>query len=298
MAGDGEASHPSSQEPPGATRQDDRTRDTSSQPARHQTERRRQGVFHRYLVPLVLLALALLAGAGALVIFPRHSSVAKEGGLTSIEVDASFVPHSIFVELSNTSRGTGLVVFVTTVSRPSTRAYIGVTVPHLLWGGQAYCGSGAFRCVQGPYHKFALYRLSSPTRWSDAGYHYYREQTHIGLPGLAYNVSSNDEYVAVTLPNVTDVLIPSNEPRIPLEVSLSVELPQAARYAWTSGPLPSIVGNNAHWEFTSATASTAEVNGVSLEAQDKDTRSIFISGALIGVAGAALIAALQEAVKR
>ena len=79
--------------------------------------------------------------------------------------------------------------------------------------------------------------------------------------------------------------------------SINMQIPNPDRYTWTSGTAPIDTGSYVGWHFTSTPGAAQANNGISLSAQDSATKLIFVAGALLGIAGGALVGAIQEAVK-
>lgn len=253
-----------------------------------------------FFVSELLLIVALAFGVAADLVYPGDQSTAAEGGLTNFDLTLPSVPDGIYLSLSKARAGTAVDFFVTRLSPKYARGGLAIAVPRDAWGGTRRCLRTAIACELGANSKFVEFALSRPVPASHElaslpGQRVFRERVHVTIPGVTYNAATTDETAAITLPDVIDHLTASEHLPIPPEVSISIAVPNGSRYAWTSGPLPHITGETAHWLFTSRLASAVEVNGVSVAAESADTRKTFISGALLGVAGGALVGAVQEA---
>jgi hypothetical protein len=100
-------------------------------------------------------------------------------------------------------------------------------------------------------------------------------QADIALPGVEYNGPGPDPFF-----------------------NTAVKVPLAARYDWSSYP-PRQLAPNGLMTWTEVVVGghldSRTAIGTDHAAQSADTTNTFIAGALIGLAGAALIAAIQEA---
>lgn len=94
-------------------------------------------------------------------------------------------------------------------------------------------------------------------------------------------------------------------------VSFAYSIPQLARYDFTRGPQPQIALNKSAWsEPTQRSTGEAAIGGANFvvnesdfagtdhRAEQHDGDSLFLAGALVGIAGGALIGSLQEAIRR
>ncbi len=86
-------------------------------------------------------------------------------------------------------------------------------------------------------------------------------------------------------------------------VSVTYEIPNAKSYDWNTGPEPQGVATGSIvWNLTLTVGPTVlqsdpvAVGGVDDAAQQRQTLMTFVAGTLLGIAGGALIGALQEAV--
>jgi hypothetical protein len=131
----------------------------------------------------------------------------------------------------------------------------------------------------------------------------YGQVAEVFLRGVSYNLASNGVYAAATLPDVA--FIRSRSPRlfsgvgtreiIPTQIYLRPD--HSTQFSWTGNPPPVVFGGNVTWTFSRPITGTAlSATGVSLSGQDAATKSTFIAGALLGIAGGALVGALQEAI--
>jgi len=75
------------------------------------------------------------------------------------------------------------------------------------------------------------------------------------------------------------------------------QLPSASSYDWSASPAAVVTSTTAQWQddVTSGDTPGRAAVGINHAAQTRDDIKIFIAGALLGIAGGAIIAAVQEA---
>lgn len=262
---------------------------------------RKSGRFLRaYLRSIVLLVTAIIAGIAAFVCFPKDGPVAPSNGLQLVNINTPFAPYTVLVSLTDDHSRNGIIVFaqVTSTTPQSARAVLGINLPDTTWGGVNKCGPSPARCIAFNGGKIVSLGFGKSTEFSPAGQAYYKEEVREFIPGVGYSTAWNSEYVSAVLPNVQVYLTHAgNFIHEDVPTTISVWIPDASRYTWTSGAAPVVAGSYAAWEFASPPGIAQVNNGISLPAQDSATKLIFVAGALLGIAGGALVGAIQEAVK-
>jgi hypothetical protein len=263
---------------------------------------RKSGRFFRvYLRSIVLLVTAAIAGIAAFVLFPKDGPVAPSGGPQSVEIDASFIPYTVIITLNDdpSHDGTRVAVQVTTTTPQSARATLSIGVPPTTWGGTNKCSPQPSRCYYANGNeKLALFEFPGSKKYLVAGRPFYREVVEASIPGVGYNAAWNSEYVSATLPSVPVYLLKAgNVIREDVSTTIAIGIPDPEKYTWTSGTAPTATGSYVGWYFTSSPGAAEVNNAISLSAQDSATKLIFVAGALLGIAGGALVGAIQEAVK-
>jgi hypothetical protein len=253
-----------------------------------------------YLKSIVLLVTAAIAGVAALVCFPKDGPVAPSGGLQTVVMEAPFTPDAARVALTDDRSRNGIAVFaqVTSTTPQSARATLIFNVPGATWGGVNKCGPPPVQCLANGSQKTVLFGFNRSTKFFSAGRANYKQELRGFIPGIGYNAAWNSQYISATLPSVDVYLVKAgNLIHQDVVTSIAVRIPDADKYTWTSGTPPKVVGSYADWTFTSPPRAAQVNNGVSLPAQDSATKLVFIAGALLGIAGGALVGAIQEAVK-
>jgi len=131
------------------------------------------------------------------------------------------------------------------------------------------------------------------TAWANVSFLHRGKETsvlfHLSGPGLGFVES--DGQVAVELPRLADVKSGAFS-------GVEYHIKDAASYQWSGEqPFPGIEG--AIWEESNATLSNHQVvaSGVREDVQSRNSDLTFIAGVIVGIAGAALIAAGQAVFK-
>jgi hypothetical protein len=111
---------------------------------------------------------------------------------------------------------------------------------------------------------------------------------HVRADGFGY--TENGLSASVAIPQLT--YVGRGEPG----VSVSYDLPGARDYDWSSFPTAFADDTSARWthQLNGGRAAARNAVGVNHTNQDKDNRNTFLAGALVGLAGGALLAAVQE----
>jgi hypothetical protein len=113
----------------------------------------------------------------------------------------------------------------------------------------------------------------------------------------SFGFAENDETALAQLPNVS-LQPPTGES---FTFNTIYDIPGANTYNWSMPPL-NVSTNKVSWMETinpandhgPQVAAATELTGTDLGAQTSNNQHIFISGALFGIVGAALFAAVQE----
>jgi hypothetical protein len=267
------------------------------------------GWLRRHLKPIVLLLVAVVSGLGALILFPKDSQVSASGtGLTTIIVSAQFAPFDLSVDLSPYRGGTGTKVFVSVAdaTKPASLASVAFVVP-ASEVGSCEVQQGCEPLTAGLDAEFES--VSAPRLESLNNQPYqYEETADMTLPRVGYAERTDHEFASALLPvvqvnevagtNATTPLAENSETvNVTPAISYKMVIDDPDRYSWVGGTPPLVHGNVAQWSFTQTPNSPTLLTGVALSVQDLDNKLIFVAGALLGIAGGALVGAIQEAIK-
>jgi len=288
--------------------------------------KQKRGFVTKYVVALALFLVAIALSLGSYLIFPTDSPVTVHDGIQGISTTSVFTPTAVDIhEASLGATGVRLTIRVRAASNqiPPTGDVV-VVVPPQAWGSPLRCPAPAAYCtIDKAGFKNAHYRLDpspSPTNpqhdWVDMGldraqYRYLRE-VHITIADVGRNFARNHEYIATLLPpviaqnqaascvNLQPAQCAPTAQDVPVNYDETVA--EGRNYTWNAGStIPVYVGGAFHWIYgTSLTLATSVsptfYSGVDLEVQDQNSTLTFLAGALLGIAGGALVGAIQEGV--
>ncbi len=263
-----------------------------------------------YRTPLWLLALAIVFGVLAYLIYPTDAPAAPENAVQGVAVVADFTPSAIAVSQTPDAAVNGfkLQIILHAERRVSHTGSVYIALLATAWG-QSGCPAPAVHCPPNSSGvKNAQYHL--PARWYDAGksepaaYRYELRQT-ITVSDVGTNVSVNAEYVGVLTPPIAFQLAPVPPqilPSYPYVKVLGVyaeQVPNGNAYTWTIGATPVYVNGFDRWTGTTAgtlqeAASSTLESGTNLTVQARNGNYQFLAGIVVGIAGGALVGALQE----
>jgi hypothetical protein len=281
-------------------------------PSAHDSAAASEQKAHRGLLKsgrvVTLLALTLLFGLFAVLAFPTDAPVSAVTGQGEVLLESPTMPSVMNVYLSplNSGRGTDLEVSLTSVapidqSPQKSWVRLNLILPTAELGPR-HCPKLASTCLEASvgaktvewyFPRWKTYRtIYGATEWYD--------NVRVLLPSTEFTAISNAEYVAASLPNVVfshwDGHSWSNlDSALPLNIAVTI--PHVNNYTWTSGVAPVVGPNHATWGFNNPPGASQSVSGINLAVQDRDGKLLFLAGALLGIAGAALIGAVTEAIK-
>ncbi len=252
----------------------------------------------RYVLPAVLFAIAVVSGVVALLLYPSDNIVHAETALTAMSIDSYVALGSTEVDFYPTDDGASQVVAVHLLSANKfpTMSQVNFPVPTSDWGGANKCAPKATCYVNADGGKFVQVLTGNPKPHGRV----WEEDATIYLPGDKYGLAVNTRSAQVELPAVaghhfSSVKSYTNDS---YPVELVMKVPDLDKYAWTQGPEPLLTPNSvAEWNVTTNQPAPLIATAVNTEGQDTSDRDLFISGALLGVAGGALIGAIQEVVR-
>jgi hypothetical protein len=263
-----------------------------------------------YGTPLWLLALAIVFGVAAYLIYPTDAPAAPGNAVEGVAVLADFTPSGIAVSQTPDAAVNGfkLQIIVYAKRRVSHTGYVTIALPATAWG-QSGCPHPAVRCSPNSTGvKNAEYVL--PARWSDAGKAEAAADSHelrqtVTVSDIGTNVSLNAEYVGVLTPPIEFLLAPvpfrilPSYPYVKVLGVYAEQVPNGNAYTWTTGATPVYVNGFDRWTGTTAgalqdAASPTLDSGTNLTLQAQNGNYQFITGILVGIAGGALVGSLQE----
>ncbi len=264
-----------------------------------------------YRVPLLLLGLAAAAGVGAKLILPSGGSVAVQGALQRITVEGPVQPTVLDIT-EQAANGVDGVILSVHLGRPGPSSMVGrerliVALPSDS-SGPAPCPPEAIGCDTRNGARTAYFRFPSqawlPRPHSLGPYSVVVSDT-VTLPEVSPNLQQDAEHIAASLPPVAVIETPPDQPTPqvysdPLPVDFGDQATDGESYSWSEGvSAPVDVGGWETWDYLSASSALGELNpvldsGTDLTVQGRDNTSTFLAGALLGIAGGAVVAAIPE----
>ncbi len=258
----------------------------------------------QYRTALWLLSLAVLLGVVAYVIYPDDAPVVPADAVQGIAVFASFTPNAINVnEIPDPAvDGLTLQIVLHAASPQQHSGSVDVVLPATAWGKKVSCPAPAVRCRHDTAGlKKVTYLL--PQRWQDHGStnpppDRYELRRSITVSDVGSNLSRNSEFVSVLIPPISFQPTPSLSYAQVFTV-YAEQVPGGNAYTWTTGTNPVYLDGFERWTLMSAgsmqdTVSPTLNSGTDLGVQARNGNLQFIAGIVVGVAGGALVVALQE----
>jgi hypothetical protein len=179
------------------------------------------------------------------------------------------------------------------------------------------CPPEALACPSSAGARTLYYRFH-PQRWRPFGtnaiqeYQYGVELTVRNIPDVAANLAQDSQDIVTSLPpvSVLKYVYTPDEPAPapsyltdPPVVDYGQRVTNGDDYTWQQGSTPVDTGGWDHWWFASASSAPGALSpvvytGTDLAVQNWNTTKTFVAGILVGLAGGALIGALQAVVSR
>jgi len=281
---------------------DDEARAAGSTGSRSESPLRR--LFARYGTALWLFGLAVVLGVGAYLIYPQDAPVVPADAVQGVAVFANFTPNAMNINETPDPAVDGLtlqIVLHASSKLPHTGS-VDVVLPATAWGSKGYCPVAAVKCkpdVAGL--KKVSYFL--PQTWQDYRStnpppDRYELRMSITVSDVGSNLGRNDEFVSVLIPPISFQSTPTLSYTKVFTV-YAEQIPGGDAYTWTTGANPVYVNGFERWTVASAgsiedTVSPTLNSGTDLAVQARNGNLQFIAGIVVGVAGGALVVALQE----
>lgn len=245
--------------------------------------RARARLLRRLIILLLLAIIGLAAGTWAIVLFPARSPVVDPTPF-NIVVGNKFTLSQINLTISPRAQSTKITFTADRTSSNKTQLtallafYISGKFP-------ISCSSGLY-CTSRP-----LAGLGDETEIT-ALITNSKQYTAI-IKDPQFGLSRNGESAIAELPGVEGI-----KPGGSTQLYINYDIPDSDTYDWSLPPLFGSQGGSLLWTETLNNslyaAQPTEITGINHQAQAQDDRDTFVSGILLGVAGAAAIAVVQE----
>jgi hypothetical protein len=234
---------------------------------------------------LVLFVIAIVTGCLAVALFPRRSAVSAPRAFT-LAVSTPGRVEDLTIDVAEDRRGRTVMHVAFPVELPPPQrqplsGYIEVGLP-----------SGPHRTLKAPLS----YNTAAEAFAAEA-------KAVIALPEPHVAWTQNQLSVAGELPQVSIFADPT--PLAP-SIGFSYSIPQLSRYDFTAGPQPQIAQSVGSWsertqmnpDHSDFEVEETDFAATDHRAEQHDGDYLFLAGALVGLAGGALIGAIQEAITR
>jgi hypothetical protein len=271
----------------------------------HESGSRARRILTRYQTPVWLLGLALAFGVLAFLLYPDDTPVTPDDAVQGVAFLSSFTPTAINLTQTPDPQVDGftLQIVVHASVQPSHSGTIVIELPTDAFGTYKACPVPlAEEC---PHDlaglKNAVYAL--PSTWLNGG----PSQTAatrnelrltVTVKDAGSNLSRDAEYISVLTPPVS-VQLSSTKAYVTVPTFYNEQVPNGDAYTWSTGQVPVYVNDLDSWTGSSASgpqesASPTLDSGIDLAVQSRDGNLQFIAGIVVGVAGGALVGAMQE----
>jgi hypothetical protein len=274
--------------------------------------------FSRNHVALILLAVAIGIGLLTYWVYPENPPVTVQGAVQRITVVGPVVPSSVDVNEEPYGRdGIQLTVALRSAEPQKTSVSserLVVAVSSRLKGA---CPPQAIACPSADGARTLTYRFAAQ-HWRTFGsaavadYAYGVSLTVLNIPNVAANLAQDDQDIATSIPpvSVLHYVYSSSHPvpapaylANPPVVDYGERTVNGNAYTWQGGSTPVDTGGWEHWWYASASSapealSATFYSGSDLAVVDRNNNRTFLAGILVGIAGGALIGALQVAISK
>ncbi len=276
----------------------------------------KSAALHRYRVALVLFVVAVALGVTAKVVLPSSSPVFVHGAIERITVTGNLIVSAVDLKETPWPDGAGMTLEVTLRSPqpqlPTALERLVLAVPDSSRKGEP-CPKGALSCRPPASGVRTIYVRFPNREWTNTGTsgaspYRFALPVRIDLPGAESNLVQDDQDVAAALPPVSVLQQPAGSTAAPTyESSVVVSYSQSVRdggsYTWSdTATAPVTIGALEVWSYLAVTSVPAALgpqldSGIDLTVQGHNTNAVFLAGALLGIAGGALVGAITEAIK-
>jgi hypothetical protein len=276
----------------------------------------KRATFHRYRVALVLFILAVAFGVTAKAVLPSSSPVFVHGAIQRITVTGNLTVSGVDLNETPLPGGTGVTLEVTLRSpQPQLRTSLErlvIAVPDSSKSGDP-CPKGALSCRPPVSGVRTIYVRFPDREWTNAGTsgaspYRFELPVRIDLPGVESNLVQDDQDVAAALPPVSVLQQTADSTTAPtyessVVVSYSQSVSNGGSYTWSDTAVaPVTIGGLEVWSYLAVTSVPAALSpqldsGTDLAVEGHNSNAVFLAGALLGIAGGALVGAGTEAIK-
>jgi hypothetical protein len=265
--------------------------------------------FKRYRKTIVLLILFIAMVAIAFIVYP-HRGVVYRPQPFKVEIAVSEKVQSLYIDAFEGSSNEYILVIDITTDAPKldnavfTTVSLDLPAPVTSDSCRKSSGCSSYLISSGPDagHDYINYSMNTFKQNPDKTW---EASSQFTIRAPIFGWSENGLSIEAQLPSVQLSNLDTDKPFNNSEVYINYTLSNAS-YDWTGGPSPEFTyaspsdftqGTEAAWKLTAnELASPIPVSGQDNSAAVWDNFRIFVAGALVGIAGGALVGALQEAI--
>jgi hypothetical protein len=268
---------------------------------------RRSNRRRRFIRVLIMAGLTLAFGIAALLLFPHDSTPRVLPAVLGVDVYSDNPLDAEHVQMSHDERRRATLLTVDTfqddlgiykhASPGAVRLTVTTPTAALLEKSCAGTWPVPATCTERQDTETAV--ITAPENLTNG---VWTQNFIVEIPDESdaqFPLITNDEFATVSTPSLTfstgGVLFTDYK----LATTLSYESPDLSRFSWNSSATPSTNATGVSWTQTSLTGTPSQqLTGVDENRQRWNENATFLAGALLGVAGAALIGAVAELLPR
>ena len=245
----------------------------------------------------------MVLGVVAYVIYPKDAPVVPADAVQGVAVSANFTPNAMNVnEIPDPAvNGLTLQIVLHAASRLPHSGSVDVVLPH---GRGPMCparGSPPAALWTRPdsgTSRTSFRTIGRTTESTNPAADRYELRLSITVSDVGSNLSRNNEFVSVLIPPIS--FQQTGSPGYTKVFTVYAEqVPGGNAYTWSTGANPVYLDGFDRWSVASAgsiadTVSPTLNSGTDLAVQARNGNLQFIAGIVVGVAGGALVGAVQE----
>jgi hypothetical protein len=248
----------------------------------------------------VLVGITLVLGAVAIMLLPREPGALENSSVFQVQVNSTVPLAEVDLDEAPYHGGTRLTLVVREQNGPAQQAALQNTlnlVTAFFWIApgtlaEKQCFEKDYRCgISGTYQ---LVGFQVPVKLNRALRRFQGVATAV-FPAhgpWGYGAAAKGAYAKATIPQF-QIQVDNAPAEVPVVVGFV--LPSAGQYSWLGPSRATIHRDGVSWlETTEVISPGFDMNGVNDQRSQRDDQATFISGVLLGIAGATAVGALTE----
>ncbi len=247
------------------------------------------------LGPLVMGGIGLMLLALAVILYPSAQAGLPSPPYAGLQIRTSFPLGYVYFSVLQISKAAAeikmtVMLPVGTLEPPAHAPTAALVVETPIGTSFRDCPAASCRPIPDTPHRFLWYApLSFDYVWNSTG----EANADFFVKARSFSVAANGVAASVAIPEVI-----YTGPGNPILLA-DYQIPSAASYNWSSFQPYEIWNETARWQVDLASGDTPARTafGTNYSGQASDDLRTFVAGALIGLAGAAILSAIQEALR-